>query len=80
MAVAAAGSGLRGEARRLVVDLPDLVPEAMVGWRMGMAQLAPFLATVDAATRRRVAERALAALGPTPPPLRRSTILYAGTA
>jgi ubiquinone/menaquinone biosynthesis C-methylase UbiE len=80
MAVAAAGSGLRGEARRLAVDLPDLVPEAMVGWRMGMAHVAPFLATVDAATRRRVAERALAALGPTPPPLRRSTILYAGIA
>jgi ubiquinone/menaquinone biosynthesis C-methylase UbiE len=80
MAAGAAGSGLRGEARRLVVDLPDLVPEAMVGWRMGMAQLAPFLATVDAATRRRVAERALAALGPTPPPLRRSTILYTGSA
>jgi ubiquinone/menaquinone biosynthesis C-methylase UbiE len=80
MAAAAVGSGLRGEARRLAVELPDLVPEAVVGWRMGMAHIAPFLATVDAATRRRIAERALEALGPVPPPLRRSIVVYAGTA
>ncbi len=80
MADAAAGSGLDGEALTLTVDLPDIVPAAMVGWRMGMAQLAPFLATVDDATRRRVSRRALALLGPAPPPLRRSIVVYAGTA
>ncbi len=80
MTAAAAGSGLAGEADTVTVDLPDVSPEAMVGWRMGMAQLAPFLATVDDATRRDVARRALDLLGPAPPPLRRSIVVYSGTA
>lgn len=79
MTAAAAGSGLAGEADTLTVDLPDMAPAAMVGWRMGMAHLAPFLATVDDATRRRVARLALDLLGPAPPPLRRSIVVYSGT-
>jgi ubiquinone/menaquinone biosynthesis C-methylase UbiE len=80
MAAAAAGTGVTGASRTIAVDLPDLVPEAMVGWRMGMAHLAPFLATVDAATRARITRRALELLGPSPPPLHRSIVVFAGTA
>jgi ubiquinone/menaquinone biosynthesis C-methylase UbiE len=80
MLAAATAAEVAGVARTLVVDLPDLAPDAMVGWRMGMAQMAPFLATVDVATRRGIALRALALLGPAPPSVRRSIIVFAGTA
>jgi ubiquinone/menaquinone biosynthesis C-methylase UbiE len=80
MAAAANGAGLTGESRTLTVDVPDVSLEAMVGWRMGMAYVAPFLATVDDATRRDIAQRALDLLGPAPPPLRRSIVVFAGTA
>ena len=78
MAAAAAVPGLTGEATIRRVDLPEIDPAAMVGWRMGMAQVAPFLAEAGPGVRRRVARRALAALGPNPPPVRRSIVVYAG--
>jgi ubiquinone/menaquinone biosynthesis C-methylase UbiE len=79
MNLAAGSAGLRGTARGIRVPLPDLVPDAIVGWRMGMAQIAPFLATRDASTRARITRRALELLGPDPPPLLRSIVVFAGT-
>lgn len=78
MRAAAAVDGLEGDAVVRRVDLPDLDPEAMVGWRMGMAQLAPFLAAAGPDVRRRVARGALERLGPHPPPVRRSIVVYRG--
>ena len=78
MRAAAAVTGLVGEATVQRVDLPDIDPAAMVGWRMGMAQVAPFLAAAGPEVRRRVAHRALTWLGPRPPPVRRSIVVYAG--
>jgi hypothetical protein len=52
--------------------------DELVAWRMGMAQVAPFLATLDLAGRRRVAARARELLGDAPPPLRRSLVVFAG--
>lgn len=80
MAAAAAAAGLPpGGARRTVVDMPDLTPAQLVAWRLGMAQVAPFLATAGHDTRERVTERALDLLCPQPPLLRRSIVVYAAT-
>lgn len=79
MRAAAAGTGVRGDAAVHHVDLSDIDPRAMVGWRMGMAQLAPFLAAAGDEVRRRVATDALDRLGPAPPPIRRAIVVYAGT-
>lgn len=78
MRAAASVDGLEGDAVLRRVDLPDLDPEAMVGWRMGMAQLAPFLAAAGPDVRRRVARGALERLGSHPPPVRRSIVVYRG--
>jgi ubiquinone/menaquinone biosynthesis C-methylase UbiE len=79
MTRAAASAGLPGTASRLRVPLPDLPAAAIVGWRMGMAHLAPFLATLDAPGRAAIARRALELLAPGPPPLHRSIVVFAGT-
>jgi demethylmenaquinone methyltransferase/2-methoxy-6-polyprenyl-1,4-benzoquinol methylase len=75
MLAAAHTAGLAGQVAEVTVDLPDLTPADLVAWRLGMAQSAPFLATLAPAARARVHTRARHLLGPTPPPLRRSTIV-----
>jgi hypothetical protein len=79
MVAAARGGGVTGQAQTVTVDLPELTTAELVAWRLGMAQFAPFMAGLDAATRARViatAERDLAGA----PPLRRSIIVFAGRA
>jgi hypothetical protein len=49
-----------------------------VGWRMGMAHVAPFLAAAGLDVRRRVTRRAVELLGPAPPPLERSIVVFVG--
>jgi ubiquinone/menaquinone biosynthesis C-methylase UbiE len=78
MREAAAVDGLAGEASVRRVPLPDLSPATLVGWRMGMAHIAPFLAAAGLEVRRRVTRRALELLGPAPPPLERAIVVYAG--
>jgi SAM-dependent methyltransferase len=78
MAAAAAVDGLAGDAVVQRVPLPDLAPAALVGWRMGMAHLAPFLAAAGLEVRQRITRRALELLGPGSPPLERSIVVFAG--
>jgi len=68
---------LRVERRE--IKFADLSPADMVAWRMGLAQSAAFVETLDPATRRAVAERALSLLGPRPEPVVRRVIFLAAT-
>jgi ubiquinone/menaquinone biosynthesis C-methylase UbiE len=80
MAAAAEAGGLSGgTCRRVAVDLPGLTVAEVIGWRMGMAQIAPFLAAGGGDARARIAARAADLLGPAPPPLQRSIVAYCGT-
>lgn len=48
------------------VAFPDLAPEELVEWRMGMAQLAPFVATLEPAERDALVADAVARLEDVP--------------
>jgi SAM-dependent methyltransferase len=72
----AAGLGsVRAEAVRVCFD--DLDAGALVRWRLGMAYLAPFIATLPASTAQWVAARAEELLGDGPP-LTRSFVVVSG--
>jgi ubiquinone/menaquinone biosynthesis C-methylase UbiE len=53
----------------IMVDTGMSTPDALVDYRLGMAQHVEFLATLDDATRRDVRATAIARLGPSPPAL-----------
>lgn len=57
------------------VPFPDLEPEQLVEWRFGMAQHAPFLATLTSARRSRLVAEACARLGECPPLVRSVIVL-----
>lgn len=80
-ATAATAAGL-GEVRALhvAVPFPDLGPAELVAWRLGMAQIAPFVATLPPADRAALAAGARARLGNDPPVLVRSIIVLTATA
>jgi SAM-dependent methyltransferase len=74
----AARAGLDATAQEMAVPFPDLSPADLVAWRVGMAQVAPFIASLPEAARRQVEARALDLLGPHPDPLvRRMMVLTA---
>ena len=75
-ATAAGLTEIAVEARS--VPFAELGPADMVGWRLGMAQLAGFLTGLDALSRRALEQEAIAALGPDPPNLERSVLFLAG--
>lgn len=56
------------------VVFADLGPAEMVRWRLGMAQLAGFIAGLEAQSRRTLEEEAVGALGTDPPILERSVL------
>ena len=56
------------------VAFPDLAPAEMVRWRLGMPQLAGFLAGLEPDSQRTLEEEAIAALGSDPPVLERSVL------
>jgi len=62
---------------QMEVEFPGLGPEDMVAWRMGLAQSAPFLATLSPELRARSVRRAAELLGPRPEPLVRRVIFLA---
>ena len=76
VAAAARAAGL-GEPHvaHYLVDFADLTADDLVRWRLGLAQLAPFVATLDADTVACLHARALELLGPEPPPLCRSVLV-----
>jgi ubiquinone/menaquinone biosynthesis C-methylase UbiE len=57
------------DVHELVVETGIGMPDALVDYRLGMAQHVEFLTTLDAATRRDVRAAAMARLGPSPPAL-----------
>ena len=65
---------------RIEVAFDDLGPADMVAWRLGLAQCAPFVAALDADTRRWVTARAIELLGPNPPLVVRRVIFVAAEA
>ena len=68
-AAAAEAAGLTGvEVQPRRVPFPDLTAGDLVAWRLGMAQLAPFVATLSADARAALAADAEARLGSSPPP------------
>lgn len=71
---AATQAGWTAEARHERVAFPELNPAALVAWRLGTAQLAPFVETLDDKARHELTNRALALLGSDAPALQRSVI------
>lgn len=62
---------------KVEVAFPELRPEDLVAWRMGLANAAPFVAVLGPDRLAAVVRRALELLGPDPPPLVRRVIFLA---
>ncbi len=73
-AEAAAAAHLDASVEAVRIDYPELGPRQLVEWRMGMAQNAPFVATLSATDREAAVRRALLDLGDDPPVLERSVM------
>ena len=74
---AALAAGLDADVRRVDVAFPELDAAELVAWRMGMAQVAPFLAARSAVERARVQARALELLGDPEVLVRRMIVIAA---
>jgi SAM-dependent methyltransferase len=72
-----AAAKLDGDVEHVEVDLADLTAEQLVAWRLGMAQLAPFVAGLAPAARDALVADALDRLGRDPPPLVRRIVVLA---
>jgi SAM-dependent methyltransferase len=62
---------------RQEIPFPDLGPDDMVAWRLGLAHCAPFVAALDADHRDRLVARSLRILGSDPAPIVRRVIFVA---
>lgn len=72
----AAEAGLEGADLRTVrVSFPELGPRELVAWRLGMAQMAPFVARLPRSERAALVRDALGRLGPESPVLVRSLVV-----
>jgi SAM-dependent methyltransferase len=83
--VAALGIAERGglvgaRAVRLEIPFPDLDVPALVAWRTGMAQLAPWMATLGPREREAIVRDAARQLRDAPPLERRVVVLFARAA
>lgn len=79
-AVAAAEqAGLAADASVVEVAFPDLRPQDLVAWRLGMATVAPFVAALVPDRRRSLVARALELLGDPEVLVRRMVVLRAVT-
>ncbi len=75
---AARAAGLGGlRVAHVEVPFPELDVTALVAWRMGMAQVRPYLDTRTEPERAAIAARALELLGDAPPLVRRIIVLTA---
>jgi hypothetical protein len=70
---------VEGTASQVAVPFADLTADDLVGWRLGMAHVAPFVAGLDDGQVRGLRARATALLGPFPPPLVRTMIVLRAT-
>ena len=68
-------AGLDAEVHALRVPFPDLGPDELIEWRLGLAQHAPFVAGMASADRAAVVAEATARLGDHLPPLVRSIVV-----
>ena len=75
-ALDALASALPGAQAEVVqVPFPDLGRHDLVEWRLGMAQFAPFVATLDGDTRRQLIDDAMASLDDDSPLIRSIVIV-----
>jgi hypothetical protein len=72
---ALAEAGIAGEATRVEIAVDELAPHDLVAWRLGMAQLAPWVESLAPAARERLVADTLDRLGADPPPLVRTVIV-----
>lgn len=77
---AAAIAGLDAMVREIRVDFGDLGARELIEWRLGMAQHAPFVATLAPADREAIVGDVLNELGRAPEPLVRSIVVLAAVA
>lgn len=77
LAEAARDAGLDGEVCAHEVAFPELGAHELVEWRLGMAQHAPFVDTLDTAAQTRLRSRAHELLGSDPPMLVRPMLVLA---
>lgn len=68
-------AGLVGAVVRVSVPFPELDTKDLIAWRLGMAQHAPFAASLTPSARQRVVADATARLGNPVPPLVRSILV-----
>ena len=66
-AVGEAGGLHDVRAEEMYVDLSDLPVHAAVGYRLGLAHIAPFVATLDATTRAQLEAELVEAVAALPP-------------
>ncbi len=71
----ARAAGLTAAVHEERVHFPDLTPQQLVAWRLGMAHHAPFLATLSAGERAAIEHDALGRLGGDGQPLVRSVLI-----
>jgi SAM-dependent methyltransferase len=71
-------AGLAGDVTPIRVPFPDLSAEDLVGWRLGMAQHAPFADSLGPGARRQLVDDAIARLPDPLPPLERSILVVSG--
>ena len=76
---AAAAGGVRGEVRAVAVDFGALPAGDLLAWRLGLAQVAPFVARLQPSRRLALERRAAELLGD-PPALVRRVLVFAGVA
>ena len=76
----AAEAGLEATAAAVAVPFPDLHATDLVAWRLGMAQVAPFVASLPEVRRHELATRALDLLGADPEVLVRRIIILTARA
>jgi ubiquinone/menaquinone biosynthesis C-methylase UbiE len=68
-------AGLAGEVDPVRVPFPDLTAQDLVGWRLGMAQHAPFADALEPEARRELVDDAVSRLPDPLPPLVRSILV-----
>jgi SAM-dependent methyltransferase len=71
----AAAAAVDADVERIDVPFPELDAHGLVAWRLGMAQMAPFVTGLAPSDRERLVHRALELLGPDPEPLVRRIIV-----